>query len=147
MKWLRIIGVPRNRKADRRIPVFQRTRLCCYSTDKAVKRSPFWAGHHCSRLLLLSLQGPILYTCHVLLPLPWPNFFWKLCFPNCRKSRSGTRAFKRNCPLEFNYACCWVLLQKVLCQEFLIMLLFFAHRATSWSHRLWAGGVSIWVEN
>lgn len=69
-------------------------RLCCYSTDKPVKRGPVWAGHHCSWLLFLSLQGPILYTCHVLLPLPWPNFFWKPCFPNCRKSRCWYKSFQ-----------------------------------------------------
>lgn len=79
-----------NRKAGWGIPVFQLTRLC---TDKAMKRGPFWAGHHCSWLLLLSLRGPILYTAHVLLPLPWPNFFWKLCFPNCRKSPGCYKSF------------------------------------------------------
>lgn len=55
---------------------------------------------------------------------------------------AGMRAFKRICPLEFNYAYCWVWLQKMLRQEFLLMLQFFAHKATSLNYGFWGEGLS-----
>lgn len=83
-------------------------------------------GHHCSRLLLLSLSRGrsfihAMFSCHYHDPISFENCVSRIA----ERVVPGTRAFKRNCPLEFNNACCWVLLQKVLCQEFLIMLSFF----------------------
>ncbi len=59
-----------------------------------------------------------MFFCHYHDPISFENCVSQIA----ERAGAGTRAFKRNCPLEFNYACCWVLLQKVLCQEFLIML-------------------------
>lgn len=104
--------------------LFQLTRHCCFSTDIAVKRCPLWRGHHCSCFVLLSLLGPIFYIVHVLLPLHDPFSFQNCLFQIVERAQACTSAFKRNGPLEFKYECYKVLLQKLLCQEFLIMHFF-----------------------
>ena len=133
------LNVVETQKQAEEIPFIQRTRPCCYATDKALKRGHVWATIvlHSS----FSLQGPILYTCHVLLPLSWPIFFWKL-FSKLQKE-AGTRAFKRTCPLEFNYVCCWVLTAESALSSISDNALFSAHSALSF--RLLAGEVSSWA--
>lgn len=61
-----------------------------------------------------------------------------ISFENCvskvpERVTAGMRAFKRICPLEFNYAYCWVWLQKMLRQEFLLMLQFLPIRLQAWT--------------
>lgn len=52
-----------------------------------------------------------MFFCHYHDPISFENRVSQIA----ERAGAGTRAFKRNCPLEFNCACCWVLLQKVLC--------------------------------
>lgn len=70
-----------------------------------------------------------MFFCHYHDPISFENCVSQIA----ERAEAGTRAFKRNCPLEFNYACCWVLLQKVLCQEFLIMLRFLPTGLQVWA--------------
>lgn len=97
---------------------------------KQMKRGPVWAGHHCSRLLSPG-ANPLYMPCSSAITMT--QFLLKTVSQIAERAVAGTRAFKRNCPLEFNYACCWVLLKKVLCQEFLIMLCFLPTGLQVWA--------------
>lgn len=57
------------------------------------------------------------------------HFHDPISFENCvsqiaERASAGSKAFKRNGPVVFNYACCLVLLQRLLCLECLITLQF-----------------------
>lgn len=93
--------------------------------QRSEARPPSERGRHCSWALLLSLRGPDPFYMPCSPAITMTQFLLKTVSQIAERSRAGTRAFKRSCPLEFNYAWCWVLLQKVLCQEFLIMLRLF----------------------
>lgn len=73
----------RSKRAGWGTPVFHLTGLFCVSTDKASK--PVQAGRHRSWLCLLSLQGQSFI--HIILPQPWPNFFWTLRFLTAKEPR------------------------------------------------------------
>lgn len=143
MKWPQISGVPTccpgmihitcmwNRKAGWGIPVFQWTSLCCYSTDKANEAWPRLSRPPLFSTPLSRGRSFIhaMFFCHCHDPISFENCVSQIA----ERAAAGTRAFKRNCPLEFNYVCCWVLLQKVLCQEFLIMLCFLPTGLQVWA--------------
>lgn len=69
----------RNRKADWRIPVFQRTGLRCYSTDKAVKRGPLFS----TRLALSPGADPLYMACSSAITMT--QFLLKTVFPELQK--------------------------------------------------------------
>ena len=84
---------------------FHCTRLCCYSTDKAMKRASSDKPRHCSGSSpsLFREQFFIhgMFFCHYHDPISFENDIFQITVRAC----AGAGAFKRNCPLEFNFAC------------------------------------------
>lgn len=78
-----------------------------------------------------------MFFCYYHDPISFENCVFQLA----ERGKASGGAFKRNCPLEFNYACCWVRLKNMLCQEFLLMLHFLFFFSFFLPMRLQAGAI------
>lgn len=118
------LNVDETEEKDRRIPVsaVDKTLLLQHwqrsQAQTRLNRPPLFL----SPLALSPGADPFYMPCSPAITMT--QFLLKTVSQIAERIQACTRAFKRSCPLEFNYAWCWVLLQKVLCQEFLIMLHF-----------------------
>lgn len=130
------LNVVETQEQAEEIPFIQRTRPCCYATDKALKR-----GRATIVLSLSRGQSFIhaMFFCHYHDPFSFENCFSKLQ----KEPRLVQELLKEPVPLSLTMRAAESLLLKVLLSGISDDALFSAHRALSF--RLLAADVSSWA--